>query len=83
MNQCSTRTYAAERYYSHFTVIRGGGAKTAADLLLMANAGLFFFGAVQHAGVAVGPFHKPLIVPAAIVETLCGLCLLGRNRTFG
>jgi 4-amino-4-deoxy-L-arabinose transferase-like glycosyltransferase len=50
--------------------------KTAAGLLMIANAVLFFFGAVQHAGIAVGPFHEPLIVPAAIVETLCGFSLL-------
>jgi len=49
---------------------------TAAGLLMIANAALFLFGAVQHAGVAVGPFHEPPIIPAAIVETLCGLCLL-------
>jgi hypothetical protein len=50
--------------------------KTAAGLLMIANAAIFLFGAVQHAGVAVGPFREPLIIPAAIVETLCGLCLL-------
>jgi hypothetical protein len=47
-----------------------------AGWLMVANAALFFFGAVQHAGIAVGSFHEPLIIPAAIVETLCGLCLL-------
>src|SRR5260370_9025398 len=50
--------------------------KTAAGLLMIANAALFFFGAVQHAGVAIGSFHEPRIIPAAIVETLCGLSLL-------
>ena len=50
--------------------------KTAAGLLMMANTALFFFGAVQHAGVAVGSFHEPRIIPAAVVETLCGLSLL-------
>src|SRR6266567_5682851 len=50
--------------------------KTVAGLLMIANAALFFFGSVQHAGVAVGRFHEPLIIPAAIVEALCGLCLL-------
>jgi hypothetical protein len=49
--------------------------KTVAGLLMVANAGLFLFGAVQHAGVALGSFHEPVIIPAAIVETLCGLCL--------
>ena len=51
--------------------------KTLAALLMIANAALFFFGAVQHAGIALGPFHEPVIVPAAIVETICGLFLLG------
>ena len=50
--------------------------KTVAGWLMVANAALFFFGAVQHAGIAVGSFHEPFIIPAAIVETLCGLCLL-------
>jgi hypothetical protein len=50
--------------------------KTVAGLLMLANAALFFFGAVQHSGIAVGPFHEPLIIPAAIVEALCGLVLL-------
>jgi prepilin signal peptidase PulO-like enzyme (type II secretory pathway) len=43
---------------------------------MIANAALFFFGAVQHAGIAIGPFQEPRIIPAAIVETLCGLSLL-------
>src|SRR5216684_3974195 len=43
---------------------------------VLLNAALFFFGAVQHAGVAIGSFHEPRIIPAAIVETLCGLSLL-------
>lgn len=50
--------------------------KTAAGWLMIANTALFFFGGVQHAGIAVGRFHEPLIIPAAIVEALCGLCLL-------
>ncbi len=50
--------------------------KNVAGLLMVANAALFFFGSVQHAGVAVGQFHEPFIIPAAIVEGLCGLCLL-------
>jgi hypothetical protein len=61
---------------SPFAVIGGGTMKILAGWLMIANAALFFFGAVQHAGVALGPFHEPRIIPAAIVETLCGLCLL-------
>ena len=49
--------------------------KTIAGWLMTANAAVFFFGGVQHAGVTLGRFHEPLIIPAAIVEALCGLCL--------
>jgi hypothetical protein len=52
--------------------------------LMMSNALLFFFGAVQHAGVSVGYFHEPRIIPAAIVESLCGLSLVwGIAAVFG
>ncbi|HUO27483.1 MAG TPA: hypothetical protein VMU61_17590 [Candidatus Aquilonibacter sp.] len=51
--------------------------KTAAGVLMAANAALFFFGAVQHAGIVIGRFHEPIILPAAIVEAVCGLSLLG------
>ncbi|MGA3044942.1 MAG: hypothetical protein ABSF54_29550, partial [Bryobacteraceae bacterium] len=44
-------------------------------LLMASNALVFFFGAILHAGVAVGPFHQPHIVPATAVEVLCGLSL--------
>jgi ABC-type Fe3+ transport system permease subunit len=50
--------------------------KTAAGFLMIANAALLALGAAQHAGLAIGPFHEPLIIPAAIVETLCCICLL-------
>ena len=50
--------------------------KTVAGLLMIANAAIFFFGGVQHAGITVGRFREPLIIPAAIVESICGLCLL-------
>jgi len=41
----------------------------------ISNAALFMFGAVQHAGVAIGPFREPRIVPAAVVEAICGAAL--------
>ncbi|HYK89123.1 MAG TPA: hypothetical protein VE398_10155 [Acidobacteriota bacterium] len=41
--------------------------------VMSSNAALFLFGALQHAGLAIGQFHEPRIIPAAIVETLCGL----------
>ena len=50
--------------------------KTGAALVMLINAAFFFFGAIQHAGVAVGHFHEPVIIPAAIVESLCGVSLL-------
>jgi ABC-type Fe3+ transport system permease subunit len=50
--------------------------KTLAGLLMIANAAIFFFGGVQHAGITIGRFHEPLIIPAATVEAVCGLCLL-------
>ena len=49
-----------------------------------ADAALFFFGAVQHAGVRIGNFQEPYITPAAIVESICGLSLvLGVTAVFG
>ena len=44
--------------------------------LMIANAALFFFGALQHAAVRIGNFHEPHIMPATIVESICGLSLL-------
>jgi hypothetical protein len=49
--------------------------KTALGIMMLANAALFLFGATQHAGIAIGPFHEPRIVPAAVVETICGISL--------
>jgi hypothetical protein len=43
---------------------------------MLANAALFVFGALQHAGVAIGLLREPKIIPAAIVETLCALVLV-------
>ena len=52
--------------------------------VMISNALLFFFGAVQHAGVSIGYFHEPRIIPAAIVESLCGLSLVwGVAAVFG
>ncbi|HET9099514.1 MAG TPA: hypothetical protein VFN62_03910 [Acidobacteriaceae bacterium] len=51
---------------------------------MISNAALFLFGAVQHAGVPIGRFHEPKIIPAAMVEALCGLFLLwGGIAIFG
>jgi hypothetical protein len=49
--------------------------KTLLGYLMISNAALFFFGAVQHLGIAIGRFHEPRIIPAAVVETICGISL--------
>ncbi len=51
--------------------------------VMLANAALFLFGALQHSGIALGRFHEPHILPAAVVETICGLFLAwGAVRVF-
>ena len=58
--------------------------KTLLGCLMISNAALFFFGAVQHLGIALGRFHEPRIIPAAIVETICGISLVwGAAFVFG
>lgn len=36
--------------------------------LMFSNAELFLLGALQHAGVAIGPYREPRIIPATIVD---------------
>ena len=50
--------------------------RTVLGLVMISNATLFLFGAVQHAGFSLGRFHEPKIIPAVVVETICGLLLL-------
>jgi hypothetical protein len=50
--------------------------KTLLGLIMIVNAALFLFGAIQHIGFAIGGFHEPRIIPAAIVETICAIALL-------
>src|SRR3979490_742596 len=45
-------------------------------LLMTLNTALFVFGAIQHVGVEIGRFHEPVIVPAAIGESVCAVSLL-------
>lgn len=45
-------------------------------VLMLGNAALFVFGALQHAGVAIGPLREPVIIPASIVELLCAVALI-------
>jgi hypothetical protein len=49
--------------------------KALLELIIATNSVLFFSGAVQHAGVAFSHFHEPRIIPAAIVEAICGVAL--------
>ncbi|HZR64366.1 MAG TPA: hypothetical protein VFA85_04410 [Terriglobales bacterium] len=49
--------------------------KAVLGIIMLANAALFFFGAIQHVGITLGAFHEPRIIPAAIVETICGISL--------
>jgi hypothetical protein len=50
--------------------------KTILGIIMLTNAALFFFGAVQHVGFTLGRFHEPRIIPAAIVETICAISLI-------
>ncbi len=43
--------------------------------LMLGNAALFVFGALQHAGVAIGSLREPVIISASVVELLCALAL--------
>jgi len=43
--------------------------------LMLGNAAVVVFGALQHAGFAIGSLHEPVIVPASVVEVLCALAL--------
>ena len=45
------------------------------ELLMILNAVVFFAAAIEHAGVAIGRFHEPTIIPATIVEMICGASL--------
>ena len=45
-------------------------------ILMLGNAAVFVLGALQHAGVVIGPLHEPVIVGATVVETLCALALV-------
>ena len=59
-----------------FKTWEGDDVKQTVALLMLGNAALFLLGALQHAGVAIGPLHEPVIIPASIVELLCALALI-------
>jgi len=43
--------------------------------LMLGNTALFVFGALQHAGVAIGSLHEPVILSASVVELFSALAL--------
>ena len=45
-------------------------------ILMVGNAAIFLFGALQHAGIVIGSLREPVIVGATVVETLCALTLV-------
>ena len=55
-----------------------GGARLQGLLawVLLVNAAVFILGAIQHVGIALGSFSEPRVIPAAIMETLCGVALV-------
>jgi hypothetical protein len=62
---------------------RSGGTVVSMDALRKALGGLsaiyalvFFTAVLLHSGITLGPLSQPVIVPAAIVEMLCGLAML-------
>lgn len=44
--------------------------------LMFANAVLLVLGAIQHAGISIGPLREPSILPATIVESICAAALI-------
>ena len=62
------------------TIHSRSGIATAVGVLSAIYAATFFFGALMHLGVRIplgfGDLSEPTILPAAIVESLCGLALL-------
>ena len=45
-------------------------------ILMLGNTAIFVLGALQHAGLVIGPLHEPVIIGATVVEMLCGLALV-------
>ena len=44
-------------------------------VVMISNAALFFFASLLHAGIVVGGLHEPQIIPATVVEVICGTFL--------
>ncbi len=45
------------------------------DVVMISNTALFFFAALLHAGAALGRLREPQIIPATVVEVICGIFL--------
>jgi hypothetical protein len=44
-------------------------------VVMISNAALFFFASLLHVGIVVGRLHEPQIIPATVVEVICGIFL--------
>jgi hypothetical protein len=50
--------------------------RTALGVASLAYGLIFSLAALLHAGIVLGPVAEPVIVPAVIVETICGAAML-------
>ncbi len=50
--------------------------RTILGIVMLIEAATFVAGAVLHAGVPLGTMAEPRIIPATIVESICGMALL-------
>jgi hypothetical protein len=44
-------------------------------VVMISNSAFFFCCALLHAGIGLGGLHEPRIIPATIVEVICGIFL--------
>lgn len=44
-------------------------------VVMLSNTAIFFLAALLHAGITLGRLHEPEIIPATIVEAICGIFL--------
>jgi len=40
------------------------------QVLMFLNAAIFFFAAIEHTGVSIGPFREPTIIPPAVPASI-------------
>lgn len=70
------RVFNSATARGYFVGSEGKYVRQTVAILMLGNAALFLSGALQHAGVAIGLLREPVIIPACIVELLCGLVLI-------